>query len=287
MPRKGQRHSGSVILDGDRLRDLREGIVDKRGRSLTHAKLATDAQVSVSSVQRAERGEAVSEAIAQGICGVLRTDFKAISRPAPWSHVVATSAGYVAPGPSRRATPFNHDPGSGEPDPSQGLRECPSVPGRLSFVKWWDPGDPDYDPTYPCDRPNRAMAVRYVQDGRRHWWEHNLTAVVEGREVWKSPAHVWIEVEHQFPAMGNHRTGLVLNRIDSPALVAQDGSLRMLSFFVPGDVEVGQREGEGSRLFMRWSSGYTTASYDVTRLAIDARSFEDAGFVITATSRDR
>ena len=67
---------------------------------------------------------------------------------------------------------FRFDPQSGEPNKALGQRPC--LPGKLVFLKYWDPNN--YDASLPSDRPNRVFQAKGTSgDGHVRWREQNLT----------------------------------------------------------------------------------------------------------------
>jgi hypothetical protein len=51
---------------------------------------------------------------------------------------------------------YRFDPQSGEPNKTLGERPC--FPGKLVYLKYWDPNN--YDPSWPSDRPNRVFQAK-------------------------------------------------------------------------------------------------------------------------------
>lgn len=152
---------------------------------------------------------------------------------------------------------YRFDPQSGEPNKALGERPC--LPGKLVYLKYWDPNN--YDPSWPSDRPNRVLQAKgMIGDDHVRWSEQDLTSVANKLETWGTQNHDWVTVVED-TGIGGGVNGFVLRRIDlQPIPVGGDknqcdtegGKRDVLEFAFPRDILPQLANGAYPTVRMRW-----------------------------------
>jgi hypothetical protein len=151
---------------------------------------------------------------------------------------------------------YRFDPQTGQESKSLGERPC--FPGRLVFVKYWDPSD--YPSPWPKDRPNRVLQVTDTASGQPQWIEQDLTAADNHRESWGIANHFWVTVMNNM-GLGEGVVGTVLRRVDLQPIPVGDGKTQcdspekmrsVLEFGLPKDAVSILKTGTYPTIRMRW-----------------------------------
>jgi hypothetical protein len=120
---------------------------------------------------------------------------------------------------------YRFDPTTGIQSKVLGPRIC--QPGKLVFLKYTYPSEPD-------DEPNRVLQVSDSTErdinGVEHarWTEQYLTGLVGGQQSWSTESHHWVTVVDNIG-------GTVLRRVDLELALVK-GVPSVLEFFIPKSV---------------------------------------------------
>jgi hypothetical protein len=184
---------------------------------------------------------------------------------------------------------YRFDPQSGEPNKSLGERPC--FPGKLVYLKYWDPNN--YDPSWPSDRPNRVFQAKGTTgDGHMRWSEQDLTHVTNKLETWGTQNHDWVTVLEDM-GIGGGLSGLVLRRIDlEPIPVGGDknqcesegGKRDVLEFAFPRDILTQLSSGNAPTVRMRWVR--VSCSQEIGSNPLVGPAFIDTRWPIVAAVTD-
>lgn len=184
---------------------------------------------------------------------------------------------------------YKFDPQSGEPSKALGPRPC--LPGKLVFLKYWDPNN--YDASLPSDRPNRVFQAKGMSgDGHVRWSEQNLTGVANKLETWGVQNHDWVTVVEDM-GIGGGENGFVLRRIDlQPIPVGGDknqcdtegGKRDVLEFAFPHDILSHLDKGAYPTVRMRWVR--VSCAQEVGFNPLVGPNFTDTGWRVVEAAVD-
>jgi hypothetical protein len=184
---------------------------------------------------------------------------------------------------------------SAEQSEALGPRTC--LPGRIVYVKYWDPTDygalaKQRDPTsspssLPIDRANRVLQARGLTiDGHVQWVEQYLTGMTNRLESWAGESHYWVTVIEN-TGIGRGMTGFVLRRIDlQPIPIGQgktqcdsnDYKRQVLEFAIPQDVILRLSAATNPTVGFRWVS--VSCAQEVGFNPMVGGGYDDAGMPI-------
>jgi hypothetical protein len=182
---------------------------------------------------------------------------------------------------------YRFDPQTGEQNKSLGARPC--LPGRLVYLKYWDPNK--YDPALPSDRPNRVFQAKDLEDGHVRWTEQNLISVANSQETWSTQSHDWVTVVENIGI--GEGIGFVLRRIDLQPIPAgqgknqcetEDGKRDVLEFAFPRDIVSLLSAGTFPTVRMRWVR--VSCSQEIGFNPLVGPDFVDTKWRIVAAAAD-